>query len=131
LSLKRNSALLIIVITAIVIIKLVAWFHHENINGNSVKETSFRNTNHLILTKHAKCRMDCRHITESEIKEIIHNGNVNYVKSERGNKGNDTYAIEGYSNEDQHLRVVVAPEEDGLVVVTCIDLDKEWPCNCY
>jgi uncharacterized protein YpmB len=128
---KRNLVLLIIIIISVIIIKLAAWFRQDNVNLNSAKENSFRNTSHLILTKHAKCRMDCRHITESEIKEIIHNGNVNYAKSERGNKGNDTYAIEGYSNEDQHLRVVVAPEEDGLVVVTCIDLDKEWPCNCY
>ena len=75
--------------------------------------------------------MDCRHITAQEIKEIIHNGNVNYSKSGPGNKGDDTYALEGYSNEHQHLRVVVAPENDGLVVITCIDLDNEWPCNCY
>ena len=128
---KRNLVLLIIIIISVIIIKLAAWFRQDNVNHNSINENSFRNISHLILTKHAKCRMDCRHITESEIKEIIHNGNVNYAKSGRSNKGDDTYAIEGYSNERQHLRVVVAPEEDGLVVVTCIDLDREWPCNCY
>jgi len=41
-----------------------------------------------------------------------------------------TYALEGYSDEHQHLRIVVAPESDGLVVITCIDLDNEWQCNC-
>jgi len=75
--------------------------------------------------------MDCRHITAEEIKEVIHNGNVNYSKSGEGSKGDDTYALEGYSNERQHIRVVVAPENDGLVVITCIDLDHEWPCNCF
>ena len=75
--------------------------------------------------------MDCRHITPQEIKEVIHKGNVNYSKSGEGNKGDDTYALEGYSNEHQHIRVVVAPENDGLVVITCIDLDHEWPCNCF
>lgn len=90
-----------------------------------------RDTDHLILTKHARCRMDCRHITAEEIKEVIHTGNVNYSKSGRGDKGDATYALEGYSNEHQHIRVVVAPENDGLVVITCIDLDNEWPCNCY
>ena len=38
-------------------------------------------TARLILTKHAKCRMDCRHISEDEIKEIIHDGKVNEAKS--------------------------------------------------
>lgn len=90
----------------------------------------FRDTTHLLLTNHAICRMDCRHINREEIKEIIMEGTVNYSKSGLSKKGDDTYALEGYSKEDQHIRVVVAPEEDGLVVVTCIDLDHDWPCNC-
>jgi Domain of unknown function (DUF4258) len=118
----------------IIILLLGTWLGRKyNFFGASpnAKENVFRHTDHLILTKHVKCRMDCRHITEEEIKEIIHNGNVNYSRSGRGNKGDTTYALEGYSNEHQHLRVVVAPENDGLVVITCIDLDNEWPCNCY
>ena len=103
----------------------------NNFFNASAKENAFRDTNHLILTKHARCRMDCRHITAAEIKDIIHNGNVNYSKSGKGNKGDDTYALDGYSNEHQHIRVVVAPENEGLMVITCIDLDHEWPCNCY
>lgn len=122
---KKNIFIFLILIIFIIII---LWFKNKNYNSSN---DSFRNTTHLILTKHARCRMDCRHITENEIKEIIHDGNVNYSKSGRSNKGDDTYAIEGYSDEHQHLRVVVAPESDGLVVITCIDLDKEWPCNCY
>ncbi|HEY5409061.1 MAG TPA: DUF4258 domain-containing protein [Ginsengibacter sp.] len=119
-----GSILLIIVIIAL-------WFFKKDSIGKSLPNNdSFRNTTHLILTKHARCRMDCRHITEGEIKEIIHNGKVNETKSGPGTKGDETYALEGYSNEQQHLRIVVAPEDDGLVVITCIDLDNEWQCNC-
>ena len=75
--------------------------------------------------------MDCRYITEQEIKEVISEGTINHSKSGRGSKGDETYALEGYGDEHQHIRVVVAPENDGLVVITCIDLDREWPCNCY
>ena len=115
----------------LIIIIFGIWAGKNNFFRSSSNENVFRDTDHLILTKHAKCRMDCRHITAQEIKEIIHIGNVNYAKSGRGNKGDNTYALEGYSNEHQHLRVIVAPENDGLVVITCIDLDHEWPCNCY
>lgn len=121
-----------IVIGVIIIVLFGIWLGKKNnFFKSSINERLLRDTNYLILTKHARCRMDCRHITTEEIKEIIHNGNVNYSKSGPGNKGDDTYALEGYSNEHQHIRVVVAPENDGLVVITCIDLDKEWPCNCY
>ena len=120
-----------IVIVLIIIIITGIWLGRKNnFFKSSANENLFRDTNHLILTKHAKCRMDCRHITSQEIKEIIHSGNVNYSKSGRGSKGDDTYTLEGYSSERQHIRVIVAPENNEVVVITCIDLDKEWPCNC-
>lgn len=65
-----------------------------------------------------------------EIKEILKNGNINVAKSGIGSKGDSTYALDGYSLEKQHIRLVVAPENRGLVVITCIDLDKEWQCDC-
>ena len=46
-----------------------------------------RDTTHLIYSKHAKCRMDCREIDESEVKEIIATGEINYQKVEENAKG--------------------------------------------
>jgi len=89
-----------------------------------------RDIEHLIISRHAKCRMECRDITEDEIKEILHAGKINYTKSDLNDERGATYALEGYSNEHQHLRIVFAPKQNELVVVTCIDLDKEWQCNC-
>jgi hypothetical protein len=28
------------------------------------------------------------------------------------------------------VRIVFAPDNGKVVVITAIDLDKEWPCNC-
>lgn len=127
---KTNINILIIIIIIIIflMVKEFSWFKTGTSNtGNE----SFRNTSHLIFTRHVKCRMDCRQITIDEIKEILEKGNLNYAKSGLSSKGDSTFALEGYSHENQHIRVVVAPENDGLVVITCIDLNKEWPCNCY
>ncbi len=74
--------------------------------------------------------MQCRDITETEIKEILHDGNINYAKSELNDSRGPKYALEGYSDDHQHLRIIFAPEQNGMVVVTTIDLDKEWQCNC-
>lgn len=89
-----------------------------------------RNIEHLIITRHAKCRMQCRDITKEEVKEILHDGVINYNKSDLNSERGATYALEGYSHEHQHLRIVFAPKSDELVVVTCIDLDNEWQCDC-
>ncbi|MEO8415973.1 MAG: DUF4258 domain-containing protein [Ginsengibacter sp.] len=125
---KKNFFITILLLLAL----LAIWYlRNNNYNASFANEHLFRDIHHLVVTKHAHCRMDCRHISTGEIKEIIQGGNVNYAKSGRGSKGDATYALEGYTHEHQHIRVIVAPEHDGLVVVTCIDLDKEWPCNCY
>ena len=83
-----------------------------------------RDTAHLIYSKHAKCRMDCREIDESEVKEIIAAGEINYQKVEENAKGK-TYPLEGVTHDKQRVRIVVAPHDRELVVVTVIDLDTE------
>jgi hypothetical protein len=85
---------------------------------------------HLIYTRHAHCRMDCRHINETEIREILSKGAINYSKSEPNSRPDPKYALDGYTKEGQHLRVVFAPSPRGLVVITCIDLGVEWQCDC-
>ena len=122
---KINIYFLITIVIVFLVIKGFSWFNQSGKN-----EESFRNISHLILTKHVKCRMNCRNITEEEIKEILKNGRLNQAKSGIGSKGDSTFALEGYSHENQHIRVVVAPESDGIVIITCIDLEHEWHCNC-
>jgi hypothetical protein len=89
-----------------------------------------RDATTIIYTKHARCRMECRPIDESEVKEIIRTGKVNYKKMEDGQRGK-TYPLEGTTHDNQRVRIVVAPKKDELVVVTVIDLGTDWPCgNC-
>jgi hypothetical protein len=73
--------------------------------------------------------MECRHIDESEVKEILKEGVINYSKVEEDDKGK-TYPLEGTTHDKQHVRIVFAPHSNELVVVTVIDLDTEWPCDC-
>ena len=74
--------------------------------------------------------MGCRHITEYEIREILEKGSINYEKSDPNGLPDPKYALEGYTRESQHLRVIFAPARNGLVVVTCIELGVEWRCDC-
>ena len=89
-----------------------------------------RNTQEIFFTKHARCRMECRHITQKEVKEIILNGKVNYNKSDLNDAKGPTYALEGITSDDQHVRIIVAPKRGHLSVVTVIDLEKDFACDC-
>ncbi|MEX6687378.1 DUF4258 domain-containing protein [Danxiaibacter flavus] len=82
-------------------------------------------------SKHARCRMECRHIDEAEVIDILHNGKINYRKSDlKAAECKKRYAVEGYSKDNQHLRIIFAPCHTEITVVTCIDLGKEWECAC-
>lgn len=94
-----------------------------------VRTEPFNRHERIIYSTHAKCRMECRHIDESEIKEILETGTLNSDKIESDARGK-TYPLEGVTHDHQRIRVVFAPKDDGLLVVTCIDLDKDWPCDC-
>ncbi len=81
------------------------------------------------FTKHARCRMKCRHITQEEIKEIVQKANVNYKKSDLDAAQGPKYALEGVTSRDkQHVRIIVAPKERHLSIVTVIDLEEDWEC---
>lgn len=115
----------------IIIVSLVIIFlYRKQDTTTPPSDQSFRNATHLVFTKHARCRMDCRHIDETEIREIIRDGVLNESKSGKSTHGDMTYALEGTSHDNQDIRVVVTPQDNGLLVITVIDLKKEWACDC-
>lgn len=99
-------------------------------NSHNAANAPFDRHGQIVLTKHARCRMDCRHITMQEIHEIVDGGTINYDKSEPYSHPDPKYALEGYTVENQHLRIIVAPENNKLIIVTCIELRVEWQCDC-
>lgn len=94
------------------------------------KESTDKVATLLIYTKHARCRMQCRDITESEIASVINEGNVNKAKSDATDRPCPTLAYEGKGTDGHHLRVVIADCDERDKVVTVIDLDEDHPCDC-
>lgn len=92
-------------------------------------EISFDRTLPLFVSKHARCRMQCRQIDDFEVKQLIQNGVINKQKVATDERGT-TIPVEGKTRDGQNARIVVAPKEDRLVLVTVIDLDTDWPCDC-
>ena len=97
----------------------------------SQQEGLNRNPSHIHYSKHAKCRMGCRHIDETEVKNMIETGTINYQKSDlQKDDCNKRYAVEGYSKSQQHLRIIFVPCANDVTIVTCIDIGEHWKCDC-
>ena len=89
-----------------------------------------RRVSYLEYSKHAKCRMACRKITQAEVEEIMKAGKINYNKSDLQNARCPRYAVEGVTNDNQDVRIVFAQCNESTTVVTVIDLDTDWTCDC-
>ncbi|MBK7964928.1 MAG: DUF4258 domain-containing protein [Bacteroidetes bacterium] len=98
-------------------------------NKKDHREAAFRHQR-IYYTKHAQCRMDCRNIDESEVKEILKDGEINYSKSDLKSKPCPKYAVEGNTHDGQHVRIIVGNCNSQASIVTVIDLDNEYECDC-
>ena len=89
-----------------------------------------RRISYLKYSKHAKCRMQCRHIAQAEVEAIMQDGKINYNKSDLQNTRCPRYAVEGVTNDDQRVRIVFAQCNETTAVVTVIDLETDFECHC-
>ena len=89
-----------------------------------------RRTSYLEYSAHAKCRMQCRKISQAEVEDIMRNGTINYKKSDIQNARCPRYALEGTTQDNQRVRIIFAQCNTSTTVVTVIDLGTDWQCDC-
>lgn len=83
----------------------------------------------LDITRHGACRMDCRKVDEAEVRAVLAEGRLDPERT-RTDGSCPSHAIEGEGSDGHRLRVVFAECADETRVVTAIDLDEDWPCDC-
>jgi hypothetical protein len=103
----------------------------REVNRNSGRTNGLNRTPaNIKLSQHAKCRMECRHIDKAEIDDILLKGKINYTKSSLDGAGEEKYAVEGVTKDNQKIRIIVAQGVRGTTIVTVIDLNTKWDCHC-
>lgn len=130
---SKKAGFLFLLILALAVLFITKWkaVQQQSDTEYTVRQRGFdRRISTLEYTKHALCRMDCRHISKSDVNDIMRNGEINYAKTELDDKPCPTYALQGYSNDGQLLRVIFAQCDNKTKVVTCYDLEKEFECHC-
>lgn len=106
-----------------------AWYAKDNPKKAS-NNKGIESKRELIYTKHALCRMNCREISKQDVNLVFKNGELNQFKSKPNDKPCPTFAYESKDDEGDNLRVVVAYCEKVSKLVTVINLDKKFNCNC-
>ncbi|MEJ7627547.1 MAG: DUF4258 domain-containing protein [Ferruginibacter sp.] len=126
------------IIVLLAVLVLLFYFNKTQNNGSITNDNKYgedpfdRSISNIVYSKHAQCRMLCRNIDEYEVKEIIQKGKVRYdkIRSSKSSKRDPLYPLEGITSDGQKVMVVVASHHNKIYIITVIDLDKEWQCNC-
>jgi hypothetical protein len=137
----KSSKNNMVTIVVLVILALAAWGLKKCKNSRenyperqiTTEQSDWRH-HKLVYTSHARCRMECREITEAEVEFVLANGIINEQKSKEENEeaaGHcPTFAVEADTKDGQHVRVVFGACEKITKVITAIDLEDEHLCNC-
>jgi len=135
---RRNLRLIMGVVVALIVgaerlynnWQAKAAFETATASGDLGEVNAMLMDNALKYTKHARCRMDCRKIDESEVEFIVRSGKVNLRKSDPKDAPCPTYSLEGYTKDNQEVRIVFADCPSSTKVITAIDLGEDHKCYC-
>lgn len=89
-----------------------------------------RRTSYIEYTEHAKCRMSCRKISQAEVEDMMEAGKLNYRKSDVKGIPCPVYAVEGITHDSQRVRIIFGQCDYKTKVITVIDLETDWTCDC-
>jgi hypothetical protein len=123
---KRSRATLSMIFVLILLFVFIYKRWQEPVR----REAFDRTPSHLYYTKHALCRMDCRQISEEDIKEIMKKGIINFNRSDRRDRPCPTFALQGETSDGEKLRVIFAQCDNETKVVTCYNLEEDFECHC-
>ena len=116
--------------TLIFVLILLFVFVYKRWQEPMRREAFDRHPSHLYYTKHALCRMDCRHISKEDIREIMDRGIINFNKSDRWERPCPTFALQGVTDDGEKIRVIFAQCSDETKVITCYNLEQDFECHC-
>ena len=123
---KKSRATLSLILVLLLLVVFIYRRWHEPFG----REAFDRHPSHLYYTRHALCRMDCRHISKEDINEIMEKGIINFNKSNRRDRPCPTFALQGATSDGEKLRVIFAQCVDETKVVTCYNLEEDFECHC-
>jgi hypothetical protein len=95
-----------------------------------VHEQEHAQISRIEYTRHARCRMGCRRISEKEIFEVLSSGQKNIKKSNPQANPCPVTTLEGKTSDEQTVRVVYGQCGDVRKIITVIDLKNDFPCDC-
>jgi hypothetical protein len=122
----RNVIISFVIIVALVLLGMMKmrWWEPQR------KEALDRHPSHLEYTRHAECRMSCRHISKEDITDVLQKGVIIFNKSNMRDRPCPTFAVQGLTESGENIRIILAQCNSVTKVVTCYNLKKDFNCNC-
>jgi hypothetical protein len=122
---KRNVFLPIFLLALAFIVFLIRRW-----NEPQRKEAFDRQPASFIYSKHARCAMACRQISEDEVEEIMQKGAINFNRSSKWARPCPVFALQGRTSGGERLRIIFSQCPGQTKVIACYNLDEAFACSC-
>lgn len=123
---SRNVILSLVLILGIIIFFFIKWRINEPVR----KEAFNRKPSHIEYTADAQCLMNCRHISREDINTVMRKGVILFSKSNLRNQPCPTFALQGFTDQGENIRVFVIQCQSVTRIMTCYNLKKDFECDC-
>ena len=117
------SLVLIIALVGFAVMRMRLWEPQRT-------EAFNRHPSHIEYTRHAECRMNCRKISKEDIGDVMRKGVIIFNKSNLRDKPCPTFAVQGFTDNGENIRIIFAQCRSVTKVVTCYNLKKDFNCDC-
>ena len=99
-------------------------------NEPQKKEIFDRKPSYIEYTRDAECRMNCRKITKEDIRVVMRKGVIVFNKSNLRDRPCPTFAVQGFTDNGENIRIIFQQCRGVTKVVTCYNLKKDFNCDC-
>lgn len=122
---SSNATLSLLLVLLVLAVALLKWRQEPR-----PREAFDRQPEVLRYTGDARCRMECRRISEAEVAEVMKRGVINFSRSNRRGQPCPTFALQGRTGKGAYLRVHFLQCPEATTVLNCYNLERPADCDC-
>jgi hypothetical protein len=90
----------------------------------------YSDSTRIYYSRTANCKMECLKVVEADIRDVLKTGDASYGKARDSAHTDPIYLVEGDTQKNKRIRLVITPKGSALFVITVIPFGERVDCDC-
>lgn len=98
--------------------------------GKRYRLKGYTDSTMVYFSRTATCRMDCLHLSEDDVREVLKTGEATPGKPRDSSSTSTIFLFEGDIRGNRRMRMVATPKGTSLFVITVSLYGEKMSCDC-